>query len=673
LPGGGALLGSIEESFGRRVERLPPETRRLLLLAAADPLGDPVMLWRAAERLAIDATAARPAVQDGLVSLGSRVQFRHPLVRSAVYREAADEDRRAAHAALAAVTDPAVDPERRAWHRAEAAAGPDEDVAAELERYADRAQARGGVAAAAAFLERAATLSPDPAVRAGRALAAARAKVHAGAFSSALDLLAMAEAGPLGEAGLAHAALVRAQLAFATSHGSDAPPSLLQAARQLEPIDVGLARATYLDALLAAMLAGGLADPGADLGAVVRAVVSAPRPPHGPTPLDLLLDGLAATYSEGYGAGVPLLRAAVSADTAGMPADQELRWLQLGWWVASHLWEDDRAAVLADRYVRFARDVGALSELAFGIDQHAVLLFMQGEPAAAATEVEESYAAKAALGLGHEFVSSAMALAAWRGEEDEASRLFALSEASAAERGDESSVMGVEWARAVLCNGLGRYPEALAAALRAVTDREQLGLRQLALSELIEAAPRAGHAEAAANAREELAEMAAAVGTNWVLGIQARARALITGGDTAEDLHRTSIDHLAGTRARAQLARAHLLFGEWLRRERRRAEARDQLRTAVEMLEAMEMEAFAERARRELRATGETARKRSVETAGDLTPQEAQVAMLAREGLSNPEIAARLYISARTVQYHLGKVFAKLGITSRSQLHRALG
>jgi DNA-binding CsgD family transcriptional regulator len=673
LPGAAELSGSIEESFRRRVEVLPANTQNLLLVAAADPLGDPLLLWRAAELLGIDASAGRAAVDDELVSFGARVRFRHPLVRSAVYRSASAEAKREAHGALAEATDPAIDPERRAWHRAQMVAGPDEEVAVELERYAGRAQERGGLAAAAAFLERATTLSSDRAKRAARALAAGQAKIQAGGYGAASELLAVAQSGPLDELDQARVDLARAQLAFATSRGSEAPGLLLKAAQRLEPIDVGLARATYLDALIAATLAGRFAGPEANVPAVARAAGAAPRSPHRPAPPDLLLDGMAANYNQGYAAGLPLVRAAVAADSAGMPVDQELRWLSLAYRAAMSIWDDDRMLTLSARCVQLAREVGALSELALAINDRAILLLLTGEPSAAASAVEEAYATAEAV--GNTFVPyGAMAVAAWRGEETEASRLIEAHRSNATMRGEGAGMAGAEWADAVLNNGLGRFDKAAAAARRAVESTGQwvFELSNWTLVELIEAAARTGASETAAEAHHQLAEMAAADGSDWVLGVEERARALVSRDETAEKLYRGSIERLGVTHMKAELARTHLLFGEWLRRQSRRVDARTHLHSALEILEFVGMEGFAERARRELRATGETARKRRPETRGDLTPQEAQVAQLAREGMSNPEIAARLYISARTVQYHLSKVFAKLGISSRSQLDRAL-
>ena len=672
LPGALPLAGRIEESFRRRVDALPDQARRLLLLAAAEPTGDPALMWRAAGRLAIDAAAAQPAVEAALVEFGGRVRFRHPLVRSAVYRSASAQEKREVHRALAEATDPQADPDRRAWHRAHAAPGPDEDVAADLERSADRAQARGGLAAAAAFLERAAVLTPDPAGRAGRALAAAQAKVLAGASDAALNLLAMAEAGPLSELQRARADLVRAQLAFATSRGSDAAPLLLRAAKRLEPIDVGLARATYLDAMVAADFADRLASPGGSWPEVARAAGAAPPPPPPPRASDLLLDGLAAVFSQGYAAGVPILRRALQAlETGDMPAGFELRWLSLAYIAALQIWDDLGSDVLSDLYLQRTREVGALSELPLALFSRLYQLLFAGEVTAAASAAQEMQAAVEATGTNIA-PYGALGLAAFCGREAEASALIEATLREAQKRGEGLAISAAEWASAALNNGLGRYRQALAAAQRASESDFEIGFANWALAELVEAATRSGMSETAADACHRLAKITAACGTDWALGIQARSHALLGDGAAAESLYRESIMRLGRTCIRTELARAHLLYGEWLRRERRRADAREQLRTAHGMLEAMGMQGFADRARRELRAAGETTRTRPTATGLELTAQEAQIARLARDGLSNPEIGTRLFLSPHTIQYHLRNVFTKLGITSRGQLYRVL-
>jgi DNA-binding CsgD family transcriptional regulator len=672
LPGAVAIPGSAEEMYRRRSQALPGESRRLLLLAAAEPTGDPVLLWRAAGKLGIGATAARPAVEAGLVEFGARVRFRHPLTRSAAYQSASAEERQQVHAALAAATDPALDPDRRAWHRAQSAEGSDEDIAAELERSADRAQARGGLAAAAAFLERATILTPDPAQRTRRALAGAQAKVQAGEFNRALDLLAIAEAGRPGEAEQARVMLVRAQLAFAANRDSNVPALMLEAARRLEPADAGLARMTYLDAIRAAIYVGRFAGPGADLPAVARAVNAAAAPPGAPGEAGRLLDDLAASFPR---AGMPVpdfigaVRRIWDQDAS---LDWELRGLSVTSFAASGVWDHERWDMLTSQYVQLCRQHGALTELRLALTARSLALLVAGELTAADALIEELQAALDATG-SNLVPYGALALAAFRGHESEASAMEQAMVADATSRGEGLAVTAAKWASAVLYNGLCHYRKALAAAQRATEyQKEDYGLRNWALAELVEAAVRGGARPAAVDACRQLAEVTRGSGTDWALGVQARCRALLADGEEADGLYRESVARLGRVRVRTETARAHLLYGEWLRRERRRGEARTQLRQAHQMFGEMGMAGFAERAGRELWATGETTRKRSVESRDELTAQESQIAKLAREGLTNPEIGTRLYISARTVEYHLGKVFSKLGITSRSQLDRAL-
>ena len=668
LPGAVPLAGSIEDSFRRRVEALPAQTRLLLLVAAADPTGDPVLVWRAAGQLAIGAAAAQSAVEAGLVEFGGRVRFRHPLVRSAVYRSAPVPDKQQAHAALAEATDPQADPDRRAWHRAAAAAGPDEDVAAELERSAGRAQARGGLAAAAAFFERAAALTADPARRAGRMLAAAQASLRAGAFGQTLELLAMGEAGPPDELQGAQADLLRGQAAFASGLYSDAPALLLKAARRLELLDLDLARETYLDAYQAARFAGHLAGAGTVLE-VSRAAQGLPPPAHPPRPGDLLLDGLALLVTDGPAAAAPALRRATRAfASADVPAAEALWWGWLASAAGYALWDHDWD--LTARQVQLAREVGALGQLPILLSPMAMDAVWSGDLGASASLIAEADTVRAATGSRQVPFAAAM-LAAFRGREAEATPLIQATLEQAAAGGQGGTVPGAHWVAAVLHNGLGRYEEALAAA-RQAREHEHAFTSAWALPELIEAAARTESMRTASDALDLLAESARAGGTDWGLGIEARCRALLSEGEEAERLYLEAIGRLGRTRLRPDLARAHLLYGEWLSRQQRRGEARGPLRTAHDMLEAIGMEAFAARARRELQATGETARKRTVATRIELTAQEAQIARLARDGLSNPEIGARLFLSPRTVQYHLGKVFTKLDITSRSQLQRVL-
>ena len=675
LPDAVPISGRIEEAFRRQVGALPAQTRRLLQLAAADPTGDPGLVWRAAGRLGIPAEAATPAAEAGLLEFGAWVRFRHPLVRSAAYRSASVRGRQDVHCALAEVTDPQLDPDRRAWHLAQAAPGPDENVAAELERSAGRAQARGGLAAAAAFLERSAMLTLDPGRRAGRLLAAASAKRDAGALDAALGLLVAVKAGspdPLRTAEVEH---LRGQIALDQRRNSEGARLLLSAARRLEPLNAESARETHLEALVAAMWAGDLDSPGG-LREAAKAARAAPGSPGPPCAVDVLLDAFATRLTQGYAAAAPALTRALDlvlaldVGTVGVG-----RWLWLtggrtGLNVALELWDDDSWHALAARQVQVAREAGALVQLQFALIFLARTHLLAGELAAAARLIEEDRLIAEATG-SPPVAGAAMTLAAWRGQEAPATELIEVTVQEATAGGQGRLVSFADYASAVLYNGLGRHDAARDAARR-VFERDPLGFGPFVVPELAEAASRTGDTALVRAALAWLSERTQVIPAEWALGIEARVRALLSDGGAADSLYRESIDRLGRTRVHAELARAHLLYGEWLRRERRRGAAREQLRTAHDMLDAMGIGAFANRAGRELAATGETARKRALDTSSELTAQEAQVARLARDGLSNPDIGARLFISARTVQYHLGKVFTKLAISSRGQLNRVL-
>ena len=673
LPGAMPLSGRIEESFGRQLDALPPPTRMLLALAAADPSGDPALVWRAAGRLGIGLPAATAAEEAGLADFGARVRFRHPLLRSVAYQSASAADRQAIHVALAEVTDPAVDPDRRAWHRAQAAADPDDEVADELEHSAGRAQARGGLAAAAAFAERSALLTTDPARRAERTLTAAHLNLEAGAFGAAAELLATAGdqvSGPLDELQSARLDLLRGQLVFASGLGSEAPPMLLKAATRLEPLNLALARETYLSAWMAALFAGRLAGSG-DLLEVSRAARALP-PADPPDAASLVLDGLTLLVTDGLAAAAPTLRQAVGAFSGtGTSADEAIRW---GWFAqaaASALWDDDDWRAMLFRQVQLARDVGALDQLPIMLAALGTAVVWCGDFAGAASLIAEADAVCEATGT-RAAPFTAILLASWRGREAEAAPLIEVTIAEATAGGQGIAVTYARWAAAVLGNGLGRYPQALTAARQASEDMPGLYMSMWALPELIEAAVRSGNTQLAADALIRLAGITQAGQAGFGLGIEARSRALLSEGETAERLYREAIDRLGRTALRPELARAHLLYGEWLRQENRRADAREQLRIAHDMFTAIGAEAFAERARSELAAAGETVRRHTVETRASLTAQEASIARLAVAGRTNPEIGAQLFLSARTVEWHLRKVFGKLGISSRRDLRRAL-
>jgi DNA-binding CsgD family transcriptional regulator len=678
LPGATALMDSTEERFARAADALPDSTRRLLLIAASDPSGDPVLLWRAAAWLGIEADALNPAVEHGLVEMSTRIRFRHPLARAAVYRSASPQARQQAHRALAEATDPELDPDRRAWHRAQAVSGPDEDVAAELERSATRARTRGGFAAAAAFLLRAATLTLDPAVRGARALAAAEIHVQAGALDPVHDLLSMAEAGPLNDFQHAQADLIRAQLGFVSNRGGEVPLLLLKAASRLASVDIELSRGTYLDAVAAATYldagparsAGRRARPAEHLWAIARAAEAAPPAVEVRAP-DLLLDGTVAAFKEGYAAGLPMLRRGLTEYGAGMSPERELRWLWFAITTAMRIWDEKSWDVLSARHVQLARDQGSFSELPRALDLRALLYLFSGNLTEAARLTGEAQAIEEATGTALA-PYGALGVAAFRGDETLGADQGERRRLDATGR-EGTATSAAEWASALLHNGLGRYGDARSAGQRAVSfDAGPVALLWPYV-ELIEAAVRSGEAAEAAGAYSRLADATGASGTDWALGLRYRSKALLSEGDEAEELYRESITRLGRTRLRVDLARAHLLYGEWLRRERRHNEAREPLRTAHAMLETMGVTAFAERASRELRAAGGGVRRRVDASRHDeLTAQEGHIARMARDGLSNQEIAARLFISAHTVHYHLRKVFIKLGVTSRSQLETAL-
>jgi DNA-binding CsgD family transcriptional regulator len=667
LPTALPLSSQLEENFTRRLATLPEDSRRLLLLAAADPVGDPALLWAAAERLQIGTSAADPIEAAGLLSFGAHAAFRHSLVRSAVYRAATAIERSEAHQALADATDPNVDPDRRAWHRAQAATLPDEEVAEELERSAARAQARGGLSAAGAFLERAVTLTPTPQRRAERALTAAQRKLEAGALDDALSLLATAALGELGDYDRARIALLHAQVTFVSRRGNDGAPLLLQAAAGLAALDPVLARETYLEAIAAAMFAGRLAENGAGPREIAGAANSAPRPPRAPVGHDLLLDGLVTLWTSGYGPAAPILRLAHEADEMGASATEQLRWAWGSTVVAVHFWDDALWQSLAERHVKLARHAGALGDLPLALHHRSVHHVFAGELGAASSLVTEADAVTRATGasltpygqVGH---------VALRGIEERAREYNARTREEASLRGEGIALSMLDWGEAILYNGLRRYEDAYVAAERLLASDQDLAIPNWALAELVEAATRTGSPEPAKAAVQRLAEMAQVSGTPWVQGVLARCEALLTEGEQAETLYKEALRQLSATRMVPDLARAHLLYGEWLRRSRRRLDAREQLRAADSLFTRSGMEAFAARAQTELLATGERARTRTPDSADELTPQETQISRLAAAGNTNREIAAQLFLSTSTVEYHLRKAFRKLGVKSRTQL-----
>ena len=669
LPVSLPMADRLEESFRRRLASLPSLSRRLLLVAAAEPTGDPALVWRAAAQVGVTDTAAEAVTSEGLLDMNTRVTFRHPLVRSAIYHAATPEEQRDAHRALAAATDPALDPDRRAWHLAQAASHPDDDVAAELERSAGRAQARGGLAAAAAFLARSTELTVEPGPRASRALFAAEAKRQAGALDDALALAAIAERGPLDDSQRAQLDVLRARVSFGSDRGSDAPTLLLRAARRLEPIDRGEARNTYLDAITAAAFASQLAGE-SNAREVATLALAAPRPVGARRAVDDLLDGLALMITRGPTAGTPVLQQAVDAFCGVDVSDEErLRWSWLAGRMAGFIWDYNSWDVLTASQVQLARDAGALSVLPLTLSIRASVHLFAGELNVAASLVDRVEAIADATDT-RTAPYAAITVAAFRGREVDARELIDTNAKEFASRGEGMGVTVTQWAAAVLYNGLARYHDAFSAAEAALEDPDDLGFWPLATVEFVEAASRSGRADAARPALDRLEAATSASGAPWGEAIAARSRALLSEGDAAESQYRDAIDRLTPTALRLDLARTHLVYGEWLRRVRRNVDAREQLRIAHGLFSDFGMEAFAERARVELRATGEHARTRSVETSNQLTPQEGQIAQMVADGATNNEIATQLFITPRTVEYHLHKVFRKVGVRSRTQLAR---
>ena len=671
LPVSVTLAGQIEESYRRRLAALPPDSRRLLLIAAADPTGDTEIIWRAADTLGIAEEAAEAIENDGLVDLSDGVVFRHPLVRSAVYKTANPKSRREVHLALSDATDNSIDPDRRAWHRAQATVRPNEDVAAELEASAERAQARGGFAAVAAFMERSVALTNDPRRRAVRALRAAEAMRLTGALDSAAGLAVVADRGPLEVVERIQLDTLLGQIAFSRNRGHDASPLMLKAAKQLEEVDLELARDAYLDALVAASFSGRLARE-ASLHVVATAARSAPGPDRPARASDLLLDGLSLLITDGFKSGTSVLKQAISefrADDTGV--DQRLRWSWLAGGAAGLIWDHEAWYSLTASGEELARDVGALSVLAVTLGSRARACLFAGEVVELASLADQLEIVTQASD-NTRLPNIALALAAFRGDEPGTRKLIEATRTNSLIRGEGLALTVALWSEALLYNGLGRYEEAYSAAMEALEDPDELWYSPWATVELIEAASRTGRTAQVQPAFEQLTESTDASGTRWALGVQARCRALLSSDEEAEGLYREALDQLLPTRLGPDVARTRLLFGEWLRRQQRQREARDQLRIAHELFGTFDMSAFAKRAEAELLATGERARKRTVDTRNDLTPQEARISELAAQGATNQEIAGQLFISVATVEYHLSKVYRKLGIRSRTQLANTL-
>ncbi|WP_405584877.1 AAA family ATPase [Streptomyces sp. NBC_01190] len=681
----------LENHFGKLVRDLPAETRAFLVLLSAAPPDDAPLLWRAAGELGVPAKAADAAISAGVLTRGRLAGFRHPLIRSAVYGGADPAERRRVHAALAAVSDPVRSPERRAWHRGEATIGLDDEVAGELDRASELARARGGYAEQAAFLARAAELSGTD--RAVRLVEAARAHLVLGDPATARAMLERAE--PLLVSGdpvrRARAAHTRATTDIYFERIGGVLSRLLAAAGTVSATDPALTRSMLMEGLLATLCGDHATEPRAEFAAAVLALPT-PRPTTEPTPgrdmgrdigpamgparptsVDLLLRGFALRVSSGYPAAVPVLRAALAA----MGRDREViehgvRPATLALYAAEEVWDDaggDEAARLVEAH---ERRIGALGALRSTLVVRSTWELRAGRFAAATACLDEAEDLAAVVGQPSPGLAFRVEMLAWSGQEERARAAADVLLRDLATRHGHGGLG--DWARnclAVLDLALGRYAEAAAHA-RVAFAHDSAGAVPRVLPDLVEASVRCGDHRTAKEALRRLEERAPLAGTPWALGLLARCRALMADDDQAEAFFAESATLLGRTRVRTDLARTRLLYGEWLRRRRRRADARVELRTAHEMFAGMGAAAFADRARVELLATGERARKRTVRTEHDLTPQERRIAGLAVSGSTNAEIAARLFITRSTVEYHLNKVFRKLDITSRRQLRSVL-
>jgi len=661
----------LEEGVRRRVSAFPDDLQTLLLLAAAEPSGDPALLWRACTALGLDPEVADVPGVDRLLTFTPRIEFRHPLIRSAVYHGASGISRQRAHAALAAASDPDRDSDRRAWHLAAAAVGPDEDVAAELERSADRARDRGGWAAAAASLRRAAALTPDAERRAIRRLHAAHAELVAGAPAVAAELLEQV-APSLADLGQrAEAMRLQAWSRFQLGERNAIPALLLDAAEEIKPIHLGRARQILLEAWEAALYTDK-----AGVHEIARASRGTPRPADRPeSPGDMLLDGF-ALLDTNYKAGADLLRRAIAVLQQSDAADDEdMRWMSLACLAAYLLWDDGAMQILSARAARSARARGALSVLLTRLGYQVLTQQLCGQLANADATLSERRAISTATGNVGGFGCAGLlclAVQARRGHAEEARELAAAATRKAQEQGHAGVVAFARSAVALLELSLGDPGAALDQA-QPIYEEDQFFHGTMILPDLIEAAAHGGKRAIATAALTRLTARAAASGTELALGLLARSRALVAPDGDAECLYNEAIEHLERCQAAGELARAHLLYGEWLRARRRRRDAREQLRTAHGMFDAMGAEAFAERARVGLLASGEQAGPRTATGRAALTAQEDKIALLAGQGASNQEIAEALFISSSTVAYHLRKVFVKLSITHRAQLAHALG
>jgi DNA-binding CsgD family transcriptional regulator len=669
------LGARLQDLYMARIRALPDHLKTQLLLAAADPSGDRVLISRAADELGIGGDTIDSALEVAdFLKPTPAVRFRHPLMRSAAYYAASETERRRAHQALANASELPTDSDRRAWHLAAAVVAPDESIAAELEASAERARSRGGWSSSATFLERAAELTPDAQRRAVRRLAGSRACLLAGQPVAAQRALRRAIPFLPDALSQAWAARLEGMIVLALGTPSRATATLLGAAEQfVAHDDARAARDTLSLAFEAAQVSDSFAD--GEVGRVLDAARTVSVAPATRTAGDALLDGFATLQRDGDAMGVPELAAALAEVAAAKPiTDDELRWLPIAWTAAAELYDDRTWQTITSRWARAARIDGPLIGLLPILGRLPYFDVITGRFAAAERGFEEARefantSGEATLHTG--YTAAELTIRAWRGQEVESRNVIGTVIAELTSLGRGAGIRLVHLATAVLELGLRNYSDALRAAKKASADDPSL-LQLNVEPELIEAAVRCGELEAAGAALEALSARARASGTDWGMGMMLRCQALLAASNEAEELYAAAVEHLSRTLIVPQLARTHLLYGEWLRRSRRRRDARSQLRTAFDLLEELGVAGFAERAHVELQATGEHPRRRTVETLDELTPQEEQIARLASEGASNMDIAMQLFISVPTVAYHLQKAYRKLGVGNRASLARAL-
>jgi len=665
----------LERAFAKRLGDLPVDTRRLLTLAAAEPKGDPALLWSAAKEMGLDWRAAGAAEAQGLAEFSQHVHFRHPLVRAAAYRTAPLKDRLAAHVALAAATDPVDDPDRRAWHRASSTVAQDECIALELQQSAERARARGGLVAAAAMLERAAALTPDPRLRDERTLAAARAQRAAGALQSALRLLDTLDRAPRSDLLSAYVERLRGKIAFDQKRGAEAAELLLSAAGRLRRLDLTMARETQFEALAAAVWSA--PQCGNDLvRKAAAAALELPTGADGGSTSDLLMRGLATRITEGYATAAPLLQGALEAarghHSAAADLD-DLLWLagnRMAGMLAAESWDFETSRLLAQRQVNATREAGALVQLQFALNFLANNVVLAGDVHTAEALVDEERWLATITGVPP-VAYGGLLVEACREDPSLSAPMVQAALAAATKQGEGRVVAFLHYVNAVLNNGLGRHRDALLSARR-VIEGDTLGYQSFAIGELAEAAFRVGDRDQLRASLTWMGVRVEATPTSWALGMWARVQAFNEHSAAAEALYLQALEHFADTPLRVEVARSHLLLGEWLHRQGMKERASEHLGEALDAFRELGLRAFAKRARRGLVATQRRRPHPLIDDPGvHLTQKELEIAELAQRGLSNREIGARLYLSHRTVEWHLGNVFAKVRVASRRQLRDA--